>query len=189
MTTINIVAVCIAAISATAAAAVYAANAPGSQPTAEAVVDANGDLHVRDAYRTTYQLMGTWAVASDRDQGAKELHVVYASPGSVTEYHKNGHFSDGAVLAKEVFQAQTAQMTTGTVSSAGTLKGWFVMVKDSTGHYPGNKLWGDGCGWSWFDAADPTKTTSTDYRTNCKACHEPAQTLDWVYVGGYAPLR
>jgi chaperonin GroEL (HSP60 family) len=31
---------------------------------AEAVADANGNLHVPDAYRTTYQFLGTWAVAA-----------------------------------------------------------------------------------------------------------------------------
>jgi hypothetical protein len=144
---------------------------------------------VPDSYRTTYQLLGTWVVAADQGQGAKELHVVYASPGVIAEYRKNGDFADGSVLVKEVYQAQTAQMTTGTVSSADTLKGWFVMVKDSKGRYPGNKLWGDGWGWSWFDAANPSKTTSTDYRANCLGCHVPARASDWVYVGGYPPLR
>jgi hypothetical protein len=115
--------------------------------------------------------------------------VVYASPGAIAEYRKDGRFPDGTVLVKEVFTARTAQMTTGTVSSADTLKGWFVMVKDSKGRYPGNKLWGDGWGWSWFDAANPSKTTSTDYRANCLPCHVPARTSDWVYVGGYPALR
>ena len=64
-------------------------------------------------------------------------------------------------------------MTTGTVSGAGTLAGWFVMVKDGiSGRFPGNKLWGDGWGWSWFDATNPRKTTSTDYTTDCESCHE-----------------
>jgi hypothetical protein len=45
------------------------------------------------------------------------------------------------VLVKEVFQTATGDMTTGTVSHAETLKGWFVMVKDSKGRYPGNALW------------------------------------------------
>ena len=158
-------------------------------PKAEAVVDANGNLHVPDAYRTTYQSLGTWAVAADQGAGSKELHVVYASPGTITAYRKNGRFPEGAVLVKEVFRAATGQMTTGTVSRADTLKGWFVMMKDSNGRYVGNKLWGDGWGWSWFDAADPSKTTSTDYKTNCLHCHVPAQASDWVYVGGYPPLR
>jgi Cytochrome P460 len=158
-------------------------------PTAEAVADASGNLHVPDAYRTTYQSLGSWAVAADQGQGSKELHVVYASPGAITAYRKNGRFPDGAVLVKEVFHTATREMTTGTVSHAGTLKGWFVMMKDSNGRHPGNKLWGDGWGWSWFDAANPAKTTSTDYKTNCLPCHVPARASDWVYVSGYPPLR
>jgi Cytochrome P460 len=158
-------------------------------PKAEAVVDANGNLHVPDAYRTTYQSLGTWAVAADQGEGSKELHVVYASPGTITAYRKSGRFPEGAVLVKEVFRTATGQMTTGTVSRADTLKGWFVMMKDSNGRYVGNRLWGDGWGWSWFDAADPLKTTSTDYKTDCLPCHVPAQASDWVYVDGYPPLR
>jgi len=69
------------------------------------------------------------------------------------------------------------------------LKGWFVMVKDGDGRYSGNKLWGDGWVWSWFDAANPSKTTSTDYKADCRSCHVPAQASDWVYVGGYPPLK
>jgi Cytochrome P460 len=189
MKAINVVAICMVGIPLTAAVAAYGASRPGDQPKAEAAVDANGNLRVPEAYRTTYQLLGSWAVAADQGQGAKELHAVYASPGVIAEYRKNGDFADGSVLVKEVYQAQTAQMTTGTVSSAGTLKGWFVMVKDSKGRYPGNKLWGDGWGWSWFDAANPSKTTSTDYRADCLGCHVPARASDWVYVGGYPPLR
>jgi Cytochrome P460 len=121
--------------------------------------------------------------------GQGELHVVYASPGTVTAYRNNGRFPDDAVLVKEVFHTGTREMTTGTVSHAGTLKGWFVMMRDSNGRHPGNKLWGDGWGWSWFDATNPKKTTSTNYKTNCLPCHVPAQTTDWVYVSGYPPLR
>jgi Cytochrome P460 len=158
-------------------------------PKAEAVDDAAGNLHVPDAYRTAYQSLGSWAVAADQGQGSKELHLVYASPGTVNAYRNDGHFPDGAVLVKEVFQAATGPMTTGTVSHAETLKGWFVMMRDNNGRHPGNALWGDGWGWSWFDAADPSKTTSTDYRANCKPCHLPAQASDWVYVAGYPSLR
>ncbi len=156
---------------------------------AEAVVDATGNLHVPDDYRTTYQSLGSWAVAADQGQGSKELHVVYASLGTIAAYRKDGRFPDGAVLVKEVFQAATEQMTTGTVSRSDTLKGWFVMMKDSNGRYAGNKQWGDGWGWSWFDAGNPSKTTSTDYKVNCLPCHVPAEASDWVYVGGYPPLR
>jgi hypothetical protein len=94
-----------------------------------------------------------------------------------------------AVLVKEVFHAATGKMKTGTVSHAEMLKGWFVMVKDSKGRYAGYKLWGDGWGWSWFDAANPSKTTSTDYKTDCQPCHIPTRASDWIYVSGYPPLR
>src|SRR5262245_60311550 len=46
-------------------------------PNAEGVVDASGNLHVPDDYRTTYQLLGSWAVTSDQGQESKQLHVVY----------------------------------------------------------------------------------------------------------------
>jgi hypothetical protein len=92
-------------------------------------------------------------------------------------------------------------MTTGTVSHADKLRGWFVMVKDSRGRYPGNSTWGDGWGWGWFDAANPSTPSrslpfpgggvaaSLDYRENCKSCHLPAHATDWIYVEGYPPLK
>jgi hypothetical protein len=155
----------------------------------EAVVDANGNLRVPADYRTAYQFLGSWAVAADQAKGSKELHVVYASPGTIAAYHKDGRFPDGSVLVKEVFETATGPMTTGTVSHADTLKGWFVMVKDSNGRHAGNKLWGEGWGWSWFDAANPVKTTSKDFRTDCLGCHIPAKATDWIYVSGYPGLK
>ncbi|WP_346347338.1 cytochrome P460 family protein [Bradyrhizobium sp. dw_411] len=176
--------------------------AASGDPRAEAVTDANGNLHVPADYRLTYEFLGTWAVAADKDPGSSELHTVYVSPGSIAAYRKEGHFPDGAVLVKEVFKAATGEMTTGTISHADSLIGWFVMVKDSEGRYAGNKpVWGDGWGWSWFDAANPSVSsrhlplpgggvaTSTDYRENCKSCHLPAQATDLIYVDGYPPLK
>jgi hypothetical protein len=179
----------IGAIIAIAALSSMQATAISGASQTEAAVDAGGNLHVPRDYHTTYQPLGSWAVAADEGRGAKELHVVLASPGSIEAYRKDGRFPDGTVLVKEVFEAATKEMTTGTVSHAEKLKGWFVMVKDSAGRYPGNALWGDGWGWSWFDAANPTKTTSTDYRLNCKSCHVPAQATDWIYVDGYPALK
>jgi cytochrome P460 len=186
MKTIYALGIGIAGISAMVA---VAAHGQMDTTASKAVVDANGNLHVPDAYRTTYQSLGSWAVATDEGEGSKELHVVYTSPGTITAYRKNGRFPEGAVLVKEVFQAATGQMTTGTVSRADTLKGWFVMMKDSKGRHPGNALWGDGWGWSWFDAGDPLKTTSTDYKTDCLSCHIPAKASDWIYVQGYPSLK
>lgn len=158
-------------------------------PKAEAVVDAAGNLRVPDDYRATYQFLGSWAVAADEGQSPKELHVVYASPGTIAAYRKGGGFPDGAVLVKEVFYTAIEPMTTGVVGHADKLKGWFVMVKDNNNRHAGNKLWADGWGWSWFDATDPSTTTSTDYKTNCLYCHIPAQSSGWIYVAGYPPLR
>ena len=155
----------------------------------EAVVDAQGNLHVPSSYRAAYEFLGTWAIAADTGGGSSELHSVYATPGTIAAFHTSGHFPDGTVLIKEVHETSTAPMTTGTVSHARTLKGWFVMVKDSKNSYPGNVLWGDGWGWSWFDAGNPTNTTSTNYRTDCLSCHVPAQATDWVYTSGYPTLK
>jgi hypothetical protein len=154
-----------------------------------AVVDATGNMHVPPDYREKYEFLGAWAIAADKPPGSKQLHVVYASPGTIEAYRKLGHFPDGAVLIKEVHSADTSGMTTGNVSRAQDLQGWFVLVKDSKGSHPGNKLWGDGWGWSWFDAVNPSKTTSTDYKKDCLACHVPAQATDWIYIQGYPPLR
>ena len=152
-------------------------------------VDIQGDISVPTDYRATFQYLGSWAVAKSDGKGDEQIHAVYASPGAVEGYMKDGHFPDGAVLVKEVFEAATSDMTTGTVSHAQDLKGWFVMVRDSKNSHPGNKLWGDGWGWSWFDASNPKKTTSNDYKSDCQGCHVPAKASDWIYVGGYPVLK
>ena len=162
-----------------------AANAPA----AKGVVDANGNLRVPANYRTSYQFLGTWAVQEAPDKSPTQLHIVYASPGTIAAYRKHKRFPDGSVLVKEVFQTGTGPMKTGIVSRAQTLKGWFVMVKDAKDSHPGNALWGDGWAWSWFDADNPSKTTSTNYRVNCLPCHVPARATDWIYVQGYPPLE
>lgn len=198
-----------AALSATAIAATVmviadlqtASFAASRRFKAEAVTDAKGSLRVPDGYRTRYEFLGAWAAAADQGPGSQELHVVYASPGTITAYRKDGRFPDGTVLVKEVHFAATAPMTTGTISHADKLRGWFVMVRDRAGRYPANDVWGDGWGWSWFDAGNPSTPSrslplpggavaaSLDYKQNCKACHLPAQATDWIYVDGYPPLK
>jgi hypothetical protein len=169
--------------------AAHVSNATAEEPEAGAVVDANGNLRVPADYRTSYQFLGSWAVADGVGKSPSQLHVVYTSPGTIAAYLKDRHFPDGSVLVKEVFQTETGKMATGTVSRAQTLKGWFVMVKDSKNAHPGNALWGDGWAWSWFDADNPSKTTSTNYKVDCISCHVPARTTDWIYVQGYPPLE
>lgn len=92
------------------------------------------------------------------------------------------------MLVKEVRAAVTAPMTTGTVSRAGALAGWFMMVKDSGGAYPASPLWGEGWGWSWFNADSPGKAKTIDFRTECLGCHIPAKDKDWLYLDGYPAL-
>src|SRR5262245_1767265 len=103
MKTVNVIAICIAVL-VSAAATVYGAASSSKQTEWSAIVDGNGNMHVPDGYRTKYQFLGTWVVAGE-GQAAKELHVVYASPGVVDEYRNSKQFADGAVLVKEVFQA------------------------------------------------------------------------------------
>ena len=43
-------------------------NPSGSTPKVEPVADATGNLHVPDTYRTTYQFLGSWAVAEDKSK-------------------------------------------------------------------------------------------------------------------------
>ena len=38
------------------------------------------------------------AAAADQGRGSQELHVVYASPGTITANREDGHFPDGTVL-------------------------------------------------------------------------------------------
>src|SRR5215472_3152012 len=110
---------CILALLAAASVAAY-----GQMKTAEIadaqnagrVVDAEGNLRVPADYRTAYQFLGAWAVADEKGKGSKEMHVVYASPGAVSAYLKDGRFADGSVLVKEVFETTAGEMTTGTVS-------------------------------------------------------------------------
>lgn len=153
------------------------------------VVDSAGNLRVPKDYQMTYQSLGPWAVAADTGKGSKEAHNVYASPGAIEAYRTSKEFPDGTVIVKEVYDARTGEMTTGTVSHPDKLKGWFVMVKDSKNSHGENPLWGDNWGWSWFDAADPNRTTSTDYKNDCQSCHIPAQGTDWIYVEGYPVLK
>jgi hypothetical protein len=152
------------------------------------LVDAAGNMHIPNNYRTNYEYLGSWSVAGD-EKGAKEMHTVYASPGAAEAYRATGKFPDGSVLVKEVQSTATAVMTTGTVSHVDRLKGWFMMVKDSKNSHPDNKLWGNGWGWSWFDADNKVKTTSKDFRADCLGCHIPAKATDWIYVSGYPGLK
>ena len=150
------------------------------------LVDKTGNIRKPADFRDHYQLLGTWMVL---DPKGNQMHVTYASPGSAAYYRQNNKFADGTVLVKEIFSTDHAQMTTGDAHRASAIIQWFVMIKDEKGRYPNNPLWGDGWGWALFKAEAPDKQVATDFKTDCKSCHVPAQSTDWIYVQGYPILK
>ncbi len=158
-----------------------------------------GDIHVPKNYRR-WSTLGTWAHANTEGKpGSKEYHIVYTQPETIVYYKKHRQFPDGAVLVKELIHTKTMPMTTGpAVSHATDIKGWFVLVRDTQGRFQDSPLWGDGWGWSFFEAGDRFKTSSTDYQKDCIACHLPARDLapehaveadKWTYTLGYPVLQ
>jgi hypothetical protein len=157
---------------------------------ADGIVGADGSLRVPENFRDRYVSLGAWAVAGDADTGGKlGLHVVYAPRDAVAAYRKSGAFPDGAVLVKELFNGKTEDLTTGQATSADGRAGYFVMVKDRKGRFPGNPLWGDGWGWAFFNADDPVNSVTTDYTADCLGCHEPARATDLIYDYAYPVLK
>lgn len=153
----------------------------------ETAVDDTGAIRMPDVdFRAEWTMLGTYSIAGE--EGAEGLHVVYTQPGVAQAYRETGSFPDGTVLIKELLGTTTEDLTTGTVSYAADTSGWFVMVKTATPRFKDNPLWGDGWGWAYFDAEDPTTTPTTDYKAECQGCHIPARKTDWVYVRGYPVL-
>ena len=180
----------VAMIAAVAHAQTQAQTQTASRGFAEGVVSENGTIRVPENFRTDYVMLGAWSVAGDVDTGGEiGLHIVYAPKSAVEAYRATGAFPDGTVLVKELFNGKTESLTTGEATSAADIAGYFVMVKDTQGRFPGNPLWGDGWGWSFFDAGDPLRAKTKDYMAECLACHEPARASDLVYVQAYPVLK
>jgi hypothetical protein len=151
------------------------------------LVDKAGNIRKPADFRDLYQELGVYTPVDFNNN--TEMHYTYAPPGTAEYYRKNGKFADGAVLVKEVFATDHAQLTTGDAHWATKTKVWFVMIKDDKGRYPSNPLWGDGWGWALFKADAPDKQVATNYKKDCLGCHVPAQSTDWVYVQGYPVLK
>ena len=160
-------------------------------------VDRNGNISLPKDFASRWVFLGTWSIA-EKDvkrsgeasgHGAAGLHNVYTQPGVVEYYKKHKAFPDGAVLVKELLKGVTAPMTTGTVSRAGEVEGWFVMVKDTQGRFKDNSLWGDGWGWALFNVGEKTRPVTKNYKTECIGCHLLAKDKDWIYVEGYPLLQ
>src|SRR5262245_49417484 len=89
MNTKSAVRSCILAVLAVASVGAYAqmrTTGLAEAQNAEHVVDAEGNLRVPEDYRTAYQLLGIWAVGDDKGKGSKEIHIVFASSGTVAAY-------------------------------------------------------------------------------------------------------
>lgn len=149
------------------------------------------DLFVpAENYRETWVFLGSFSVLADEpEEGAKELHAVYAEREAVRAYLASGTFPDGAKIVKDVFETETEYLTTGTASYATHLAGRFVMVKDSQNSKADRSpLWGDGWGWAFYEGAEMQRTITTDYQSDCLGCHQPAQETDYLYTRGYPLL-
>jgi len=150
------------------------------------LVDKDGNIRKPADYRDRYELLGTYTVI---DPKGDQMHVTYASPGTAAYYRKTGKFPDGAVLVKEIYGTDHAQLTTGDAHWASGINVWFVKIKDEKSRHPDNKLWGDGWGWALFKADAPDKQVATDYTKDCLGCHIPAKSTDWTYVQGFPVLK
>ena len=150
-------------------------------------VDDKGRISFPDGFRTSMVHLGSWFVPEGDASG---VHDVYTEKDSVEVFRNTGEFPDGATLVKELRASATGDYTTGKgVSYASDdLKQWFVMIKDMTGRFADNPLWGDGWGWALFKPDNKDRNVAANYETDCLGCHVPARTKDWVYTEAYPTL-
>jgi hypothetical protein len=150
-------------------------------------VDAEGQISLPDDFRNQMVHLGSWFVPEGDASG---FHDVYTEAETAAAYRQTGEFPDGATLVKELRASKSGNYTTGAgVSHAtGTIKQWFVMIKDRQGRFPDDPLWGEGWGWGLFKADSPDVNSVTSYQTDCLGCHVPAKATDWIYVEGYPTL-
>lgn len=160
-------------------------------------VDGKGNIMLPADFRSTWSHLGTWVVTSRLAAGlglsntapTPGLHEVYTQTESFKSYKKDGKWPEGTVLVMEIRTIQWDDVSTGHVIYAGDISRWFVMIKDTKGRFPGNPNWGEGWGWGLFNASDPKKNISTDFKTDCIDCHEPVKKTDWIHIQGYPSLK
>ncbi|NIR91694.1 MAG: cytochrome P460 family protein [Gammaproteobacteria bacterium] len=157
--------------------------------TYQKYVKSDGSIVVPSDYRTELVFVGTFSVAGGDEQGGQaEFHQVYMDRDSIEHYRRTGEFPDGAIIVKELQNVRALDMTTGHASSWKKDAGWFLMIKDAKGRFPGHGSWGDGWGWALFAASDRMQSTTKDYKAECIGCHLPAKRTDWVHVWAYPLL-
>ncbi len=166
----------------TAPASVSAAD-PFSQ-----FVDEKGQITLPAQFRVDMSHLGSFFVPAGEASG---FHDVYTQPSAVKAFRETGKFPDGAVLVKELRASKAGDYTTGkgVHSATSQIKQWFVMVKDSTGRFPKNKIWGDGWGWALFKPDARGKNLAVDYKQDCLGCHLPAKETDLIYQHAYPTLK
>jgi len=174
-----------------AAVVVLGAATTGAQVTKSPPVDAEQVLRVPSVdYRKDWAQLGTFSVLAEKPQdGAKELHAVYTERKNVEAYLNDGKFPDGAVFVKDLWNAKTEELPTGTASFAGDLIGRFVMVKDAAGKLGSGARFGDGWGWAFFAGNETVKTVTGNYKIDCLYCHEPVRKQGLQFLQGYPLLR
>jgi len=156
--------------------------------TFSTIVSGDGTISIPENYREDMVFIGTWGIEGGEGEITSGFHNVYTSRDVVDHYQETGEFPDGAVLVKELLGAVSGRKTTGPISWGTDITGWFVMVKDREGRFPDNALWGNGWGWSLFNADDPANTVTTNFRVDCLGCHIPAKKDDWIFMEGYPLL-
>lgn len=149
----------------------------------------DGTIRLPQDYRDKWVHLGSWYVEG-QNGGAGEVHDVYTEPETVAAFRNTGRWPAGATIVKEIRKSEKGKMTTGTVHWDGPIKQWFVMVKgkDKENAFPENPNWGLGWGWGLYGIDEPKKNISTDYKTDCIVCHQPARQTDWVFSHGYPIL-
>lgn len=160
-------------------------------------VDSKGAISLPADFRTRWAHLGTWVVPTailpgpelEQTAPGSGFHDVYTQPESLKAFQKTGRWPDGAIIIQEVRSIEWDDLPTGHVMVEGDPLKWFVMIRDDKGRFPKNANWGDGWGWAMFKAGDAKTNVSTDYRRNCRSCHEVAKTTDWIFLQGYPALR
>ncbi|NTV43045.1 MAG: cytochrome P460 family protein [Syntrophobacteraceae bacterium] len=151
-------------------------------------VDAQGGIRKPSEYRSSWVHLGSWVVLDEKAPGYG-FHDVYTQPATVKAFKATGKFPDGAILIKEIRKVNSGLKTTGQANWGADVAVWFVMVKDMKGRFRNHPNWGDGWGWALYEAKDPSRNISSDYKTDCLPCHVPAKNTDWVFMDGYPTLR
>jgi hypothetical protein len=151
-------------------------------------VDADGQIALPEDFRLKMVHLGSWFVPEGEASG---FHDVYTEAETAAAYRASGRFPDGATLVKELRSSDVGNYTTGdgVHSASPNIKQWFVMVKDATGRFRDNPVWGEGWGWALFKPDGLDTNVAKDFRTDCLGCHVPAKGTDWVYVQSYPTLR